>query len=316
MIEVRDLVKRYGEVRAVDGLSFSVPPGKVTGLLGPNGAGKSTTMRLILGLDKPDSGVAMVDGRHFSHLRGPLHQVGAVLDARDVHPELRGYEHLLALARGNGIGRRRVDEMVELVGLDSASRRRVRGFSLGMLQRLGIAGALLGDPATLVFDEPVNGLDPDGVRWIRSLVRTLAREGRTVLISSHLLGEMEKTADRLVVIGRGRLIAEAEVEEFIADSGLDLVRLRSPKADRLRESLERRGGRVEQKGPTELSVTGMSSDAVGLLAHDENVPLLELSREAASLEEAFVLMTAESLDHPSGGDSSVDSGVDYKRARG
>jgi ABC-2 type transport system ATP-binding protein len=219
MIEVQELTKRYGGTLAVDRLSFTVPAGSVTGFLGPNGAGKSTTMRVILGLDAPSAGSATIDGRRYAELRAPLREVGAVLDAHAVQPGHRGYDHLLALARGNGIGRRRVDEVVELVGLGAASRRRVKGYSLGMYQRLAIAGALLGDPGVLLFDEPVNGLDPEGVRWLRSLVRNLAHGGRAVLVSSHLLGEMEQTADRLVIIGRGRLIAEATVDALIAASG-------------------------------------------------------------------------------------------------
>jgi ABC-2 type transport system ATP-binding protein len=219
MIEVQGLTKRYGGTVAVDRLSFTVPAGSVTGFLGPNGAGKSTTMRVILGLDAPSAGSATIDGRRYAELRAPLREVGAVLDAHAVQPGHRGYDHLLALARGNGIGRRRVDEVVELVGLGAASRRRVKGYSLGMYQRLAIAGALLGDPGVLLFDEPVNGLDPEGVRWLRSLVRNLAHGGRAVLVSSHLLGEMEQTADRLVIIGRGRLIAEANVDALIAASG-------------------------------------------------------------------------------------------------
>jgi ABC-2 type transport system ATP-binding protein len=219
MIEVQGLTKRYGGTLAVDRLSFTVPAGSVTGFLGPNGAGKSTTMRVILGLDAPSAGSATIDGRRYAELRAPLREVGAVLDAHAVQPGHRGYDHLLALARGNGIGRRRVDEVVELVGLGAASRRRVKGYSLGMYQRLAIAGALLGDPGVLLFDEPVNGLDPEGVRWLRSLVRNLAHGGRAVLVSSHLLGEMEQTADRLVIIGRGRLIAEATVDALIAASG-------------------------------------------------------------------------------------------------
>jgi ABC-2 type transport system ATP-binding protein len=219
MIEVQELTKRYGGTLAVDRLSFTVPAGSVTGFLGPNGAGKSTTMRVILGLDAPSAGSATIDGRRYAQLRAPLREVGAVLDARAVQPGHRGYDHLLALARGNGIGRRRVDEVVELVGLGAASRRRVKGYSLGMYQRLAIAGALLGDPGVLLFDEPVNGLDPEGVHWLRRLVRSLAYDGRAVLVSSHLLSEMEQTADRLVVIGRGRLIAEATVDALIAASG-------------------------------------------------------------------------------------------------
>jgi ABC-2 type transport system ATP-binding protein len=299
MIEVDELTKRYGATLAVDRLSFTVPGGSVTGFLGPNGAGKSTTMRVILGLDAPTAGGATIDGRRYAELRAPLRKVGAVLDARAVQPGHRGYDHLLALARGNGIGRRHVDEVVELVGLGAASRRRVNGYSLGMCQRLGIAGALLGDPEVLLFDEPVNGLDPEGVRWIRTLVRSLAASGRTVLISSHLMSEMEHTADRLVVIGRGRLIAETTVEEFIAGSGLNRVRVQSPQARELAPVLERAGGHVRVVTETELDVGGLSAGTIGELAGSAGVLLHELSPRTASLESAFMRLTADSVQYRS-----------------
>jgi ABC-2 type transport system ATP-binding protein len=300
MIEVHELTKRYGGTLAVDRLSFTVPAGSVTGFLGPNGAGKSTTMRVILGLDAPTAGGATIDGRRYAELRAPLREVGAVLDARAVQPGHRGYDHLLALARGNGIGRHRVDEVVELVGLGAASRRRVKGYSLGMSQRLSIAGALLGDPRVLLFDEPVNGLDPEGVRWVRTLVRELAHSGRTVLISSHLMSEMQHTADRLVVIGRGRLIAETTVEEFIAGSGLNWVRVRSPQARELAAVLERAGGQVRRVTDTELDVAGLAAATIGELAGSAGVLLHELSPRTASLESAFMRLTADSVEYRAG----------------
>jgi ABC-2 type transport system ATP-binding protein len=311
VIEVRDLTKHYGGVCAVDALSFSAPAGSVTGFLGPNGAGKSTTMRLILGLDAPSAGVATVNGRPYGRLRAPLREVGAVLDARAVLPGLRGYDHLLALARGNGIPRCRVAEVVELVGLGPAIGRRVKGYSLGMFQRLGIAAALLGDPGVLLFDEPVNGLDPEGVRWVRTLVRGLAAEGRTVLLSSHLMSEMEQTADRLVVIGRGRLIAETTVTEFIAGSGLNRVRVRSPQAGALAAVLERAGGQVREVSGTELDVDGLATDRIGELAGSVGAVLLELSPQTASLESAFMRLTADSVQYRAGHDDvASDAGAD------
>lgn len=305
MIEVRGLTKHYGGVCAVDALSFTVPAGSVTGFLGPNGAGKSTTMRLILGLDAPSAGSATVNGRPHGRLRAPLREVGAVLDARAVLPGLRGYDHLLALACGNGIPRRRVAEVVELVGLGPAIGRRVKGYSLGMFQRLGIAAALLGDPGVLLFDEPVNGLDPEGVRWVRALVRGLAAEGRTVLLSSHLMSEMEQTADRLVVIGRGRLIAETTVTEFIAGSGLNRVRVRSPQAGELAAVLERAGGQVREVSGTELNVDGLATDRIGELAGSAGAVLLELSPQTASLESVFMRLTADSVQYRAGHDAAA-----------
>src|SRR6476619_1199464 len=237
MIDVQGLSKRYGDRLAVDDLSFTVKPGIVTGFLGPNGAGKSTTMRLILGLDRPSAGRATVNGRAYRDFEAPLHEVGALLEARAIHTGRSAYNHLLAQAQTHAIGRDRVDEVIRLVGLESVARKRVGGFSLGMGQRLGIAAALLGDPATLILDEPVNGLDPEGIQWIRNLLKQLAAEGRTVFVSSHLMGEMAQTADHLIVIGRGRLIADTSVEEFVRRASRNVVRVRSPQALLLAEAL-------------------------------------------------------------------------------
>jgi len=237
MIDVRGVSKSYGEKLAVDDLSFVVRPGTVTGFLGPNGAGKSTMMRLILGLDAPNAGTVTVNGKHYRDHAAPLHQVGAMLEARAIHTGRSAYNHLLAMAQTHGIGRTRVAEVIDLVGLQEVARKRVGGFSLGMGQRLGIASALLGDPDTLILDEPANGLDPEGIRWIRDLLRRLAAEGRTVFVSSHLMSEMSQTADQLIVIGRGRLIADTSVEEFVRRASSDVVRVRTPAPDRLRELL-------------------------------------------------------------------------------
>src|SRR5687768_13065475 len=267
MISVRGLTKQYGAVRAVDDLTFDVQPGKVTGFLGPNGAGKSTTMRMILGLDRPTSGTALVGGRPFAELGEPLRAAGALLDAQAVHPGRSGRDHLRVAARTHGIPLRRVDQVVDLVGLGPAAKRRVRGYSLGMRQRLGIATALLGDPAVLLFDEPMNGLDLDGVRWIRGLVRELADQGRTVLLSSHLMSEMEQTADHLIIIGRGRLIADASMEEVMRGGGAQRqVRVRTPSADDLAGALLRRRFRVHPTVDGDLLVEGASAETVGDVA--------------------------------------------------
>ncbi|MGY1590473.1 ABC transporter ATP-binding protein [Geodermatophilus sp. SYSU D00708] len=297
MIEVRNLTKRYGDVLAVDDLSFAVEPGKVTGFLGPNGAGKSTTMRMVLGLDRPTSGEALVNGRRFATLAEPLREVGALLDPGAVHPGRTGRNHLRVAARANGVPERRVDEVVEEVGLGRAARRRVKGYSLGMRQRLGIAAALLGDPRVLLFDEPVNGLDLDGVRWIRELLRRLADEGRTVLVSSHLLSEMQQIADRLVVIGRGRLIADATTEEILRGLGSVQVRVRSSRPDALLARLQERGLVVRRADAQELLVEGATAEEVGELAHAEDVPLHHLSEVAQSLEEAYTELTGTSVEH-------------------
>jgi ABC-2 type transport system ATP-binding protein len=296
MIEARGLTKRYGDKLAVDDLTFTVRPGVVTGFLGPNGAGKSTTMRMILGLDAPTSGSVTVNGRPYREHAAPLREVGALLDARSVHPGRSAYQHLLAIAQTCGIRRSRVDEVVEAVGLAGAARRRAGGFSLGMGQRLGIAAALLGDPRTVILDEPVNGLDTEGIRWIRSLLRGLAAEGRTVFVSSHLMAEMAMTAQQLVVIGRGRLIADTGVEEFIAAAAPSVVRVRSDDPAALAALLRSRNVAVEGAGDGALAVSGLGTDEVGRLAGAAGITLLELTAQQASLEEAFVDLTRDAVE--------------------
>ncbi|QKG27380.1 ABC transporter ATP-binding protein [Actinomadura verrucosospora] len=293
MIEVRELTKRYGRTVAVDGLSFQVRPGTVTGFLGPNGAGKSTTMRVLLGLDAPSSGEALVNGGRYTALRRPLHEVGALLDAGAVHGGRRAFDHLGWLARSNGIGTKRAAQVLEQVGLAGVARKRVGGFSLGMRQRLGIAAALLGDPGVLMFDEPVNGLDPDGVRWIRGLMRALAADGRTVLVSSHLMSEMELTADRLVVIGHGRLIADTSVRE-LTDRFARGVLVRSPRPEELAGVLAAAGGTVEAAPGGALSVAGLDVAEIGDRAAAHGIPLYEVTPRSASLEEAYMELTAGS----------------------
>jgi ABC-2 type transport system ATP-binding protein len=295
MIEVHELTKRYGSSVAVDGLSFRVRPGTVTGFLGPNGAGKSTTMRVLLGLDAPTSGTALVNGRRYRELRQPMHEVGALLDANAAHGGRSAFDHLRWMARSNRIPVSRVTAALEQVGLAGVARKRVGGFSLGMRQRLGIAAALLGDPGVLLFDEPVNGLDPDGVRWIRELMRSLAAEGRTVLISSHLMSEMALTADRLVVIGRGRLIADTSVRE-LAERFRQGVLVRSPRAPELSAVLVSAGATVDAGAGGELSVRGLEVDAIGDLAAAEGIPLYEVTPRSASLEEAYMELTAGSTE--------------------
>jgi ABC-2 type transport system ATP-binding protein len=302
VIEVRGLTKRYGDVLAVDDLSFDVQPGKVTGFLGPNGAGKSTTMRMVLGLDRPTSGAALVNGRPFATSPEPLREVGALLDPGSVHPGRTGRSHLRVAARTNGVPLRRVDEVIELVGLGRAARRRIKGYSLGMRQRLGIAAALLADPRVLLFDEPVNGLDLDGVRWIRGLLRQLADEGRTVLVSSHLLSEMEQTADRLVVIGRGRLIADATTAEILSGLGHGQVRVRSAESDALLSRLRERGLTVSRIDADELQVEDATAELVGDLANAAHIPLRHLSEVAQSLEDAYLALTSSSVEYHGGPD--------------
>ncbi|MFF4193555.1 ABC transporter ATP-binding protein [Nonomuraea sp. NPDC001831] len=298
MIEVNQLTKRYGAVRAVNALTFTVRPGCVTGFLGPNGAGKSTTMRMILGLNRPTSGTATIGGRPFARHRAGLRHAGALLDAGDVHGGHTAAAHLSALARGNGLPRRRVGEVLREVGLESVARRRVGGFSLGMRQRLGIAAALLGDPPVLLFDEPVNGLDPEGVRWVRGLFRRLAGQGRTVLVSSHLMSEMEHTADRLVVIGRGELIADESVAEFAARGTAGAsVTVRCGDPAELAAVLTQAGGRVQQEDDGALTVTGLSAARIGELAFQRRIVLRELATRRASLEQAFMELTADRADH-------------------
>jgi ABC-2 type transport system ATP-binding protein len=299
MIEVAGLTKRYGAALAVDGLSFTVPPGQVTGFLGPNGAGKSTTMRLILGLDAPEAGSVTVSGRPYACYRRPLFEVGALLEARSFHGGRSAYNHLLCLAASNGIGRRRVAEVLDLVGLARVARRRAGGFSLGMGQRLGMAAALLGDPGVLVLDEPVNGLDPEGVAWIRELLKSLAAEGRTVLVSSHLMSEMEHTADRLIIIGHGRLIAQAAIGELLAAAPGSYVRVRSPHASELAAALEARGATITRDGDDTLAVTGTTTDAIGKIAQAHGFALAELAAHQATLEERYMELTRDTADYRS-----------------
>jgi ABC-2 type transport system ATP-binding protein len=297
MIEAIGLTKRYGATLAVDDLSFTVTPGSVTGFLGPNGAGKSTTMRMILGLDAPTSGRVTINGRAYRDLRYPLREVGALLDARAMHGGRSAYNHLRALALSNGIPRSRVGEVLDQVGLTAVADRRAGGFSLGMAQRLGIAASLLGDPPVLLFDEPVNGLDPEGVIWIRTLLRGLAAGGRTVLLSSHLMSEMTLTADRLIILGRGRLIAQTTLEDIRRNGAGTYVRVRSPHATMLCERLKREGATVTADAHDTLRVTGLDSDTIGALAAANGWALRELAERQASLEEAYVAMTRDVVDY-------------------
>jgi ABC-2 type transport system ATP-binding protein len=297
MIEAVGLVKRYGTVTAVDGLSFTVPAGSVTGFLGPNGSGKSTTMRMILGLDAPDAGSVTVNGRPYAGYRRPLREAGALLDAKAVAPGRSAYQHLRWLALSNGIPRSRVEEVLRQVGLASAARKQVGGFSLGMAQRLGIAAALLGDPPVLMFDEPVNGLDPEGVAWIRSMLKSLAAQGRTVFLSSHLMSEMALTADRLVIIGRGRLIAETSVAGFLAAGADNYIRVRSTEADALATLLTERGATVGREPDGALRVTGASADEIGEAARVRGLGLLELSPQQMSLEQRYMELTRDATDY-------------------
>ena len=298
MIEATAVGKRYGEKVAVDDLTFSVKPGVVTGFLGPNGAGKSTTMRLILGLDAPTSGNVTVNGRHYRDLKAPLHEVGALLEARAIHTGRSAYNHLLALAQTHGIARRRVDEVIELVGLEAVARKRVGSFSLGMGQRLGVAAALLGDPATVILDEPANGLDPEGIRWIRNLLKGLAAEGRTVFLSSHLMSEMEQTAENLIVIGKGRLIADTSVAAFVsrASSGAP-VRVRAADQSRLGDALTNAGARISSADGGALEVQGLTSERIGEIAAAQSLVLHELTPQQVSLEDAFMSITKDAVEY-------------------
>ena len=300
MIEARGLTKRFGDTLAVDNLSFSVAPGKITGFLGPNGAGKTTTMRLILGLDRPTAGRVTVNGRPFEQLPQPMRQVGALLDAKALHGGRSAYSHLRCLAQSNNLPKRRVDEVLGLVGLTDVAGKRSKGFSLGMGQRLGIAGALLGDPQILMFDEPVNGLDPEGILWIRNLMKALAAEGRTVFVSSHLMSEMENTADHLLVIGRGRLIADCTVDEFIAANSQQTVRVQTPQPDLLAKLAAAAGATVRENGDGSMIVTGLDPAEVGDLAYENAVRLHELSPVHASLEAAFMELTSSSVQFHAG----------------
>ena len=297
VIEARGLVKRYGPVTAVADLSFDVLPGRVTGFLGPNGSGKSTTMRMIVGLDAPDAGSVTVGGRAYRSIPRPLREVGALLEAKAIHPGRSARDHLWALAQTNGIGRSRVGEVLDLVGLAAVARRRAGTFSLGMGQRLGIAAALLGDPGVLLFDEPVNGLDPEGIRWVRTLLKKLAAEGRTVLVSSHLMSEMALTADHLVVIGKGRLVAQTSVDEFIARYSGRAVRVRSPRIGELVHALVGPGVVVEPLADGAVVARGVDAPTVGELAASLGIVLHELAPESASLEEAFMELTSDSVEY-------------------
>ena len=296
MIEARNLTKDYGDKRAVDDLTFDVRPGVVTGFLGPNGSGKSTTIRLILGLDAPSGGDVTVNGKHYRDLPAPLHEVGALLEARSVHSGRSAYNHLLALAQTHGLPRRRVDELIDLVGLHDVAGKRVGQFSLGMGQRLGIASALLGDPSTLVLDEPVNGLDPEGIHWIRNLLKSLAAEGRTVFVSSHLMSEMALTAEQVIVIGRGRLITDISVDEFVREASGKLVRVRSPRASALRTILEAPGVTIAEGDDGLLEVNGLTSAQIGDAASEHGIAIHELTPQQASLEEAFMTLTREEIE--------------------
>jgi len=299
VIDVERLTKRFGSVTAVDDLSFAVRPGTVTGFLGPNGAGKTTTLRVILGLDAPTSGTALVGGRRYQEFIRPLHEVGSLLDATALPAGRPAWFHLLAIAQSNGIGRRRVREVLELTGLDSVAGRRAGEFSLGMKQRLGIAAALLADPPVLLLDEPVNGLDPEGIRWIRQLLRAMAAEGRTILISSHLMSEMAQTADHLIIIGRGRLLADTSTAEFVSSTRRD-VRVLSPRAGELAGVLAAGGAAVRAEDDGGLAVTGMDAAAVGDLAAGHGIAVHELIARHASLEEAYLALTGASTDYRAG----------------
>jgi ABC-2 type transport system ATP-binding protein len=296
VIEARGLTKDYGDKRAVDGLTFTIEPGIVTGFLGPNGSGKSTTMRLILGLDAPSAGDVTVNGRHYRDHPAPLHEVGALLEARSVHTGRSAYNHLLALAQTHGIGKRRVNELIDLVGLHEVARKRAGQFSLGMGQRLGIATALLGDPSTIILDEPVNGLDPEGIHWIRNLLKGLATEGRTVFVSSHLMSEMALTADHLIVIGRGKLIADTSVDDFVARASQKVVLVRSPEVERLRELLAGPEVTFEPGERGAIEVHGLTAEQIGDAAAASTIALHELTPQQASLEEAFMNLTRDEVE--------------------
>jgi ABC-2 type transport system ATP-binding protein len=296
LIEVTELTKRYGETVAVRDLTFTVKPGTVTGFLGPNGSGKSTTMRLILGLDRPNAGRTLVNGKPYREHAAPLREVGALLEARSVHTGRSASNHLLALAQTHGIARARVNELIELVGLREVAGKRVGGFSLGMGQRLGIASALLGDPHTVMLDEPVNGLDPEGIQWVRHLLKQLAGEGRAVFVSSHLMSEMAQTAEHLIVIGRGQLIADTGVDEFVERASKRSVRVRSPQIEKLAELVAAAGGSVEPVEASVIEIRGLEAERVGELAAQHGIVLHELTSQRASLEEAFMELTRDSVE--------------------
>ncbi|QYX82484.1 ABC transporter ATP-binding protein [Streptomyces akebiae] len=299
MIEARELTKRYGDKTVVDRLSFTVRAGEVTGFLGPNGAGKSTTMRMIIGLDSPTGGTVTVNGRSYARHSAPLHEIGSLLEAKSVHPGRTAFNHLMALAHTHGIGRRRVDEVIELAGLTSVAGKRVGAFSLGMGQRLGIAAALLGDPAVVMLDEPVNGLDPEGVLWVRNLLRRLADEGRAVMLSSHLMSETALIANHLVIIGRGRLLADTTVDGFVRDAGGGGVKVATTEPLKLRSLLAGPDVTISSTTTEELIVTGLDAREIGAIAARHGVPLHELTPQAVSLEEAFMQLTAEAVEYQS-----------------
>ena len=306
MIEVQQLTKRYGDTAAVNDLSFTVQPGRVTGFLGPNGAGKSTTMRMILGLDSPTSGEVLVNGRPYRGITSPMREIGALLDPKAFHPKRTAYDHLRWIARAGGLPRTRVDEVLDIVGLADVANRKAGEFSLGMAQRLGIATALLGDPPILLLDEPVNGLDPEGIRWIRSLLQRLAREGRTVFLSSHLMSEMEETAEHIVVIGRGQLIADANIEDFTRNSTSSHVRVVSPRSSDLVPLLRQAGAAVVE-APEALTVTGVESGWIGRIAAEHGIELHELTPRRASLEAAFMELTGDSVEYRATAASTLET---------
>ncbi len=297
MIEARSLSKRYGDKVAVDDISFVVAPGKVTGFLGPNGAGKSTTMRLMVGLDAPTSGLALINGRSYVEFDRPLREVGVLLEARAVHTGRTARNHLLAMAATAGISAGRVDEVIDMVGLTEVASQRVGGFSLGMGQRLGIANAMLADPDVLILDEPINGLDPDGIRWIRNLLKAMAAEGRTVFLSSHLMSEMAQTADHVIVLGQGRVLRDEPIERFIANESSALVKVRSPQADQLAEILRTEGATVRLIDQVSFEVDGLISDEIGTVAARHGITLFELATQEASLEEAYMAITQDAQQY-------------------
>ena len=314
MIQATALTKRYGPRLAVDHADFTVAPGKVTGFLGPNGAGKSTTMRMILGLDRPTSGGVTINGLPYYKLAAPLREVGALLDAKAVHGGRTAYNHLLVLAKANGLPRARVDAVIDLVGLHSVAKKRSGGFSLGMGQRLGIAAALLGDPGIVMFDEPVNGLDPEGILWIRNLMKALAAEGRTVFVSSHLMSEMALTADHLVVIGLGRILADEPMDRFIAQNSVSYVRVRSPQMAELAPRLAQRGWKVDQQPDYSVHVYDAKPEQIGDVAGTEGLWLHELTLVQSSLEEAFMRLTAGSVEYHAGGDAAGAQPAEVQQA--
>jgi ABC-2 type transport system ATP-binding protein len=299
VIQAEHLTKRYGERLAVDDLSFTIHPGQVTGFLGPNGAGKSTTMRMIVGLDRPDSGTVTVDGRHYADLTAPISHVGVLLDAKAIQPSRSAYDHLRAIAATHGIPNRWVDNVIELVGLTQVAKKRVGGFSLGMGQRLGIAVAMLGDPDVVILDEPVNGLDPEGVRWVRNLLRRLADDGRTVLLSSHLMSEMELTADHLLIIGRGRIIKDISMQELRRSTAVEKVRVRTPEVETLIRSLAGPGVSITSPERQTIEISGVTAEAIGQAALIEQIPLYELTPERPSLEDIFMNLTADAVEYQS-----------------